>query len=188
MGWTIGCCGVELSRGSCPSNSANDVQQTRMEAVGGSDFQFEGSYNQRLCGVQGDIKGGSRVYDRNMGRIDTTLRRHIQPWKRWPQWRIVCPRRVPRAAEDLARTAAGVRAQMGGRYCGQLCAATATLVLSPLHTSLSLLPIATTNATSNSNNARKTRIQRLPLQHACGCASGHCQWLRRSTTAGKCSL
>jgi hypothetical protein len=88
--------------------------------------------------------------------------------------------------EDLARTAAG-----GLSACataGQLCAATAALVLSPLYTHLSSLPIATTNAAGNSTDVYETRIQRLPLQHACGCASSHCQWLRRSTTAGKCSL
>ena len=120
MGWSIGCCDVELSRGSCPSNSANDVQKTRMDAVGGSDLKSGDKWDQRLYGVQGDIKGGSRVYDRNMGRINTTHRRHIRPWKRWPPWRNVYPRRIPRAAEDLARTAAEVcaRALLRAALCG----------------------------------------------------------------------
>jgi hypothetical protein len=34
--------------GSCPSNSANDVQQTRLEAVGGSDLQFGRRRGQRI--------------------------------------------------------------------------------------------------------------------------------------------
>jgi hypothetical protein len=51
VGWSIGCCDVELSRGSCPSNSANDVRQTRREAAGGSGLQFVRRSSPRLCGM-----------------------------------------------------------------------------------------------------------------------------------------
>jgi len=52
------------------------------------------------------------------------------------------------------------------RYCGQLCPATATSsLLHPI--SLSLLPIATSTATSNSDNVQQARIQCISVHSSC---------------------
>jgi hypothetical protein len=135
-----------------------------------------------VCGEQGDIDDGSRVYDRNIWGESTG----ISYLGSRPEWRIVSPRRIPRAADDLARTAAAglCAAATAGSFVQQ---PRPSSFLHSTYTPLSLLPIATTTAARNSNNVQQAPLQRLPLQRVCRYASC-CQWLRRSPTAGESSL